>query len=113
MDEEGAVGDREGFTDGVVGDEDGEAVLFAEFADDALDVLDGDGVDAGERFVEHENLGIGAEGAGDGETALLAAGEGDGEGFRNLGDAEAVEQIVGAGFLVGAREAGAGFQDGQ
>ena len=87
--------------------------FFAEFAYDALDVLDGDGVDAGEGLVEHQYLRIGAEGAGDGEPALLAAGEGDGEGFGELVDAEAVEQLVGAGFLIRTGEAGAGLEDGE
>ena len=68
-----AVDDLEGFADVVVGDEEGEAILIAQVGDDFLDVQNGDGVDATEGFVEHEEGGLGAEGSGDGEASFLAS----------------------------------------
>ena len=47
----GAVGDVQGFLHVVVGDEHPDA-LVTELIDDALDVLDGNGVHAGKRLVE-------------------------------------------------------------
>ena len=58
----GAVGDAERFFDIVVGDEDADVAVF-EFPDDILNILNGNRVHAGERFVQHDELRV------DGETA--------------------------------------------
>ena len=54
-----AVGDFERFSELVVGQEDADVVLFDQGADLVLDLGDGLGVDAGERLVEHDHLGLG------------------------------------------------------
>ena len=74
VEEVGVVSDAECFADVVVGDEDADVALF-EFDDDVLDVLYGDGVDAGERFVEEEEEWVVGEGAGYLGASALAAGE--------------------------------------
>ena len=57
----GSVGDAEGFLDVMVGDEDAD-VSVLEFPDNVLNVLDRNGVNTREGFVEHDELGV------DGET---------------------------------------------
>ena len=47
----GAVGDRQGFAGAVVGDQHADAAL-GEMAHQIADIIDGDGVHPGERFVE-------------------------------------------------------------
>ena len=74
VEEVGAVGDAEGLVDVVVGDEDADVAVL-EVCDDVLDVLHGYGVDAGEGFVEEEELGVVGQGAGYLGAAALAAGE--------------------------------------
>src|SRR5207244_8966134 len=51
----GAIGDREGFTYVVIGDQDADAPV-AQASDDLLDIDDRDEVDAGERLVERQVL---------------------------------------------------------
>lgn len=72
VDDVRAVADAEGLLDVVVGDEAGDAAL-GEGADFLLDILDGDRVNAGEGFVEKDELGFGDEGAGDLELSAFAA----------------------------------------
>ncbi len=91
VDEVGAVHEFQGFADVVVGDEDAEAA-FAEAADNFLDFIDGDGIDAAEGFVEEEKLRAGDEGAGDFEAALFAAAEGVGLALGEAGEVEFVEE---------------------
>jgi len=59
-----------------VGNKDGRAA-FHDVAEAREDALFGVGVDAGKGVVEDEDAGVADDGAGDGGTLLLAAGEGD------------------------------------
>src|SRR6266478_1004010 len=68
----GAIHDVERLLDVVVGDQDADAAV-AEPGDDRLDVVNGDGVNAGERLVEQQELRLRHEGARDLEPAALAA----------------------------------------
>ena len=72
--EVGPVGDGEGLLHVVVCDEDADVAVF-EFPDYVLYVLYGDGVDARERFVEHDELGVDGEAARYLGAASLAPGE--------------------------------------
>ena len=90
-----AVGDLQRLADLVVGDQDGDAVL-PQFADDLLDAVDGDRVDAGERLVQQDDLGIGDQAAGDLQPPALAAGERDGARLAEPVDVELLEQLVAA-----------------
>ena len=87
----GSVHDAERFTHIVVRNENRQPCA-AQHADDLLNFAHGDGINAAERLVEHEQLGFGDQRAGDGEAALLPAGEGDGEVVRHVGDAELLHQ---------------------
>ncbi len=111
-DDDGAVADFEGALDVVVGDEDGFSEGVFELADFALEVFDGDGIDAGEGFVEEDEGGVGDEGAGDFEFASFAAGEGDGFLVAGFGEAELFHE---AGGFFAALEGGfaGGFEDGE
>lgn len=60
-----------------VHDGDGGAVLCGDFKG-GLDDLLGLGVERGGGFVEEEDLGVSDQGAGDGDTLFLAAGQHDG-----------------------------------
>ena len=64
--------------------------------DDLLHVLHGDGIDAAERLVQHEQAGLGDERAGDGEAPLFAAGKREGELLGHVLDAELGEQFLAA-----------------
>src|SRR5690606_36789336 len=97
--------------DGVVGDQDRDAA-GGELAEDLLDLLDRDRVDAGEGLVEEEELRLDRERAADLEAAALAAGEGLGEGVGEVGELQLLEGAVGAGQAFAARNA-AGLEDGE
>jgi len=111
--EVGAIDDLEGFPDLVIGDENGEAIVFAEFADDGVNFLNGEGVDSDEWFVEHEETWICAEAAGDGEAAFFTPGEGEGEGFPDGEDAEAVHEFLGPVVAFFPGEIFTCFEDGE
>ena len=72
----GMVTDPKGFPHVVVGDQHADAEA-GKVADELLDIADGDGVDAGERFVEQNEGGAAGERAGDFATAPFAARERD------------------------------------
>src|SRR6185436_12625302 len=59
-----AIADGERVADVVIGEEDAEAA-FLQLADLALELVDVDGVDSGERLVEEHEAGRGEERAGD------------------------------------------------
>ena len=107
--EVGAVGDVQGFLDVVVGDEDADAA-GAQLFHDVLDVLDGDGVDAGERLVEEDEGGVGREGAGDLGAALFTAAENVAPGLAHLLELEFVEEGFEPVALFGAAQ-GLQFED--
>jgi len=88
-----AVGDLERFAHLVVGDQDGDP-LVAQPPDDLLDAGDCDRVDARERLVQQDDLGIGDQGAGDFQAPAFAAGERLGQGFAQPRDVELFEQFV-------------------
>ena len=91
--EVGAVGDAERLLHVVVGDEDAD-VLVLQFPDDLLDVLHGDGVDAGKGFVQHDELGVDGQAAGNLRAAPLAAGQLVALVLAHLLDAELGEQAL-------------------
>ena len=97
----------------VIGDENGESILVAEFANDLVDFLNGNGVDADEGFVEKKEAGFGAEAAGQRESALLTAGESEGERLANVADAKSLEKFVSAIVACFAAHAFACFEDGE
>ena len=72
-DDVGSVADAEGFTYVVVGNEYADAARFEE-VDDFLDVDDGDGVNAGEGFVQEDEARLHGEYAGDFDASAFAAG---------------------------------------
>ena len=108
-DEVSAVDDVEGFANIMVGDEDGEAGV-AQIGNDLLDIGYGDGVDPAEGFVEHEEAGFGDEGAGDGEATFFSTGEGEGDLFGDVFDAELLEEFFATEAAFGAVE-WLGFED--
>ena len=74
----------------MVGDQYGLAEFFLEAADLALEVFDRDRIDAGEGFVEQDQLGAGDQGAGDLKFAFLAAGAVGGAVLLYMSEAELV-----------------------
>ena len=72
--EVGTVGDIERLVDVMVGDEDADVAVF-ELPDDVLDVFHGDGVDAGEGLVEHDELGLDGQTAGYLGASALSSGQ--------------------------------------
>ena len=71
-DDVGSVADAEGFAYVVVGNEYADAARFEE-VDDFLDVDDGDGVNAGEGFVQEDEARLHGEYAGDFDASAFAA----------------------------------------
>src|SRR6266550_3842561 len=68
----GAVHDVERLLDVVIGDQHADAAV-TQSGDDRLDVVDGDGIDAGERLVQQQELRLGDERPRDLEPAPLPA----------------------------------------
>ena len=71
-----------------------------------LDVVHGDGIDAGERLVEHHELGLRHQRARDLEPPPLAARERVGLAVPQVLDAELVEQRLEARAALGLAEIG-------
>lgn len=111
-DDQSAVADAQGLCDVVIGDEDAFAKFILEAANFGLEVLDGDGIDAAERLVEKNELGVGDQGAGDFELSTLAAAERIGLLISLAGESELVEQRLGALDALASREVEC-FEDGQ
>jgi len=78
---------------GCIGDQDADAA-FPEVFHHRRDVDDRPGVDAGERFVEQQDGGVGGHGARDLATTAFPAGERDGRGVADVFDVEFVQQVV-------------------
>ena len=76
----------------VVGDEHADVFPF-QLEDDALDVLDGDGVDTGERLVKKHELGVDGQGAGDLGAAALTARQLYALALAHMLQAKLVEQL--------------------
>ena len=81
--------------------DDNADIAVLELRDDVLDVLHGDGVHAGEGFVQEDELRVHGEGAGNLAAAPLAAGELDALGLADLGEVELVDELLQAGFPLG------------
>ena len=79
--EDGAITRLPGEGEVVEGGDDG-AALGAPGAEKVGEFLGGDEVEAGERFVEEEDIGALGDGAGKEDALLLSAGEGRGWGGR-------------------------------
>lgn len=109
LDDPAAPHEGRGVADGLddvhlVGDEqDGQAELLVEVAQQLEDGAGGLGVECGGRLVGQQHLGVAGEGAGDAHALLLAAGELSGVGLRLVGEADQVEEFPG---LAGAVPAG-------
>ena len=95
----------------MVGDEDADVALGEGF-DDVLDVLHGDGVDAGEGFVEEEEHGVVGQSAGNLGAAAFAAGELDALAVAYVLEAELVEERLELGLLLVGGEVLAELEDG-
>ena len=94
-DDQGAIADAQGLGDIVVGDENAFAEFVLEPANFLLEIFDGDGIDAAERLIEQNELGIGDQGAGDFEFPPFAAAEGVGFLIPLAGEAVLIEQSLG------------------
>ncbi len=75
----------------MIGDEHADAPA-TKTRHDRLDVADGDGIDAGERFVQQEELGPRDQRPRDLEPAPLSTGQLVGTHVVQMGDGEIVEQ---------------------
>ena len=67
----GAVHDRQSLAHVVVSDHDGQP-RFAKVNDDLLHIINGNGINAAERLVEHQQLRLRDERTGDGQTPFFA-----------------------------------------
>ena len=86
----GAVRDAERLVNVVVGDDDAD-VLVLQRADNALDILHGNGVHTGEGLVEQDEFRVDGDGTGNLGTAPLAAGELDTLALADLLQAELLD----------------------
>ncbi len=89
----------------MVGDDDAD-VLLLEGGNDRLDVLHGNGVHAGEGFVEQDEGGVDGDGPGDLGPAALAAGELVAEALAHLLEAELLDEGLAAFALILLRKTG-------
>ena len=107
---EDAVGDLGGF--GVVGDhEDGLVELAAGGAEHLEDGVGVFGVEVAGGLVGEDDGGAGDEGAGDGDTLLLASGELVGAVVETFADAEEAAEVVEEAAVEGLGGAGAEVGD--
>ena len=77
----------------MVGDEDADVAVF-QAPDDMLDVLHGDGVDTGERLVEHDELRLDGQTAGYLRTAPLTTAELVAEVLAHLAETELLDKLL-------------------
>ncbi len=84
MDDRGAIDDFQRFSDIVVGDQDADAATL-EIVDDLADIGDGQGIDAGEGFIEQHEGRLAGQGAGDFDAAAFTTGQGGGRGMGGYG----------------------------
>jgi len=90
-----AIGDRQRLPLAMVGDQDRDAAV-AKSADDLLNRMDGDRVDAGERLVEEDDPRLGDQAAGNFEPPLLAPRDVVRLRAADLHDVELLEQLLAA-----------------
>jgi hypothetical protein len=99
---EAAVGE---LSDGrVVSDHEDGVAFVVEFAEEANDFFLVGFVEVAGGLVGEDELGVIDEGAGDGDTLLLAAGKLSGEMLDAVGEADASERGASFGFVSGAVE---------
>src|SRR5579871_6790661 len=75
VDDVGTIRHSQRFAHVVIGDQHSDAA-GSQAADNFLQVKNGDGIDAGKRFVEQDERGVDAQAAGDLNAAALAARQG-------------------------------------
>ncbi len=95
----------------MVGQKNADVVLLDQVADLVLDLGDRLGVDAGERLVEHDHLGLGDQRPRDLDAPALAAGDAVGLGLADLGQAELVQQLILPVFSLLPGHLRSGFED--
>ncbi len=98
VEDEGAVGKGQGFIDIMGDEEDGGEMGLPEGGDHGLHFEARQGVQGGEGFVEHQELGFADQGAGEGNALGFAAGESQGPGVQAVAEADFRQ----GGFGVGA-----------
>ena len=74
-------------------DDDGDTQALVDVLDEAQDGAGGGGVQGGGSLVAQQDLGVGGQGAGDGDALLLAAGELGGIGVRLVGKSHHVQKF--------------------
>ena len=111
MNQIGAVHEFERLAHVVIGDQDAKSAFF-QSPDDFLHFVNGDRVNAAERFIEQQQLRTGHQRAGDFQSALLAAAEGVGLVFGQSRQVQFVEQVFQADLAL-LRIHFACLQDGQ
>lgn len=84
------VHDREGFANIMIGDEDSDFLFFQE-TDDPLDILDRDGVDAHERFVQKDEIGLEHQGPSDLDSPPFSTRQGIGLLFGQMRDFQLIQ----------------------
>ena len=87
-----SVDDRECLTYVVVCNDDSDILVF-ELCDDLLDILDGDRVDTGERFIKEDELRVDCKRAGDLAAAALTTGELDTLALADLMEIELIKKV--------------------
>lgn len=99
-----------GEVEGVLDDDERDAMAGGEFAEVVEDIADTVGIEAGEGFIEKEDGSAGLEGAGDGDALRLAEGDAVGGGSVASGKAEGSQGFRGGlagggGLVAGAARA--------
>jgi hypothetical protein len=93
-------------------DEGGDFIIFFEAADEVVDGIGDDGVEAGGGFIVEDALGVSDDGAGESDAFAHAAGEFDGhflEVFFEFNDAEGFADAIFESFVI----ADTGFAEGE
>ena len=83
----------------MVCDNDADVAVF-KFGDDILNIFHGDGVNAGEGFVQENELGVYGKGTGNLAAAAFTSGELNAQGFADLGEIELVYKAFHAGHAL-------------
>ena len=100
-DDVGVVANAQGLAHVVVGDQHADVAVFQE-GDDALDLNDGNRVDAGKGLVEQDKARLRGQGAGDFHSASLATRERQRRRLAQMFDPQVLQQGREAGFDIGA-----------
>ena len=87
-------------------DDDRDAELFVDVADQLKDLARRLGVERAGRFVAQQNLGVRRQRAGNGDALLLTAGELRGIGLRLVGQADRLQKLLRARSRLTAADPG-------